>query len=273
MLVTMAVFVYYPLVQGFSYAFQKVNLLDPPVAVGLENFRRVLADPAFWPAWQNVGLYTVLILFFANLLPLVISLAIHELRWGRSFFQLAACLPMMMPPVVTALLFDWIFDPGAGLLNSLLSTFGIGPQPFLQSPSQSLPSVAAIAIWGSWGLAALVYLAALQQIPPELYEATEIDGAGIVRRIRHVTLPQVRGQILILLLLGIISASQIFTQPYVLTGGGPADSTVSVVQLVYRYAFEYGDLGGASALSLMFLVVLACISAGYMAVTNRMARI
>lgn len=272
-LLLLVAFVYYPITQGITYAFQHVDLVNEAEWSGLENFRKVFADPAFWPAWRNTFGYIALIVLASNVFPLFISLAIHEVRVGRWFFQLASYLPVMMPPIVSALLFSWIFDPNQGLLNSILGVVGIGRQGWLQSPDQAIYSVSIIAVWGGWGFATLIYLSALQQIPPELYEAAEIDGAGIVSRILHVTIPHVRNQILVLLLLGIISAAQMFTLPYVLTSGGPANATVSVVQLVYRYAFEFGDLGAASALGLVLLVFLGAFSALYMALTSRLGKI
>lgn len=271
-LVPLVLFAYYPIIQGLMYAFQKVNLIDASTWVGLDNFRRIFDDPAFGKAWRNTITYAVVIVMFANVVPLLISVMVHEVRWARSFFQLAIYLPVMTPPLVVALLWKWVYDPSTGLANTLLGAVGIGRQGFLSSPSQALLSISVIAIWSSWGFAALIYLAALGAIPSELYEAAEIDGATAVERFRFVTVPEVKPQLMVLTLLGLLSCLQFFSLPFVLTDGGPVNSTVSVAQLIYVYAFRMGDLGAASALALLLMAFLAAVSAVYNWLVNRVSR-
>jgi len=156
------------------------------------------------------------------------------------------------------------------LLNGLLGQIGIGNQPWLQSPSSALQSLVVVTTWANAGGTMLIYLAALQSIPAELYEAAELDGAGIAKRVWHVVLPQIRGVMLIMLILQIIATFQIFTEPFTLTSGGPVNSTTTIMLLIYDYAFQNADLGAASALSVILFLVLVTLSLGYLGVTRRL---
>jgi multiple sugar transport system permease protein len=177
-------------------------------------------------------------------------------------------LPVMLPPIVAVLLFRWFYDPGPGLFNQILDVLHLPPLAWLDSPSTALVSLVLVSTWMNMGSATLIYLAALQNIPPELYEAAELDGAGILKRIRHVTIPQTRLILLLMLMLQIVATMQVFIEPYMLTGGGPENATVTVLYLIYKYAFLYNDFGGACALSVMLLVLLALFSALYLRLTR-----
>jgi multiple sugar transport system permease protein len=165
-------------------------------------------------------------------------------------------LPVMLPPVVVAIIWKWFYDPGPGLFNSMLRTVGLPGLAWLDSAHTSMLSLVLVATWAAMGSATLIYLAALQTIPGELYEAAELDGANVWQRLRHVTIPQ------------IVATMQVFTEPYVMTGGGPEDSTVTVLLLLYRYAFTYNDFGTASAMSLLLFVFLGGVSALYLKLTK-----
>ena len=156
-----------------------------------------------------------------------------------------------------------------GLFNSLLSVVGIGPQPWLNSAASAMPSIVLEATWAGAGTATLIYLAAITSVRPELYEAAELDGAGIRHRIWHVTLPGLRTVIVIMLLLQLIGATQVFAEPFLFTGGGPQNATVTVLVLLYRYAFTAGDYGAATALGVLLAVFLAALSAVYLLVTRK----
>ncbi|WP_338095178.1 sugar ABC transporter permease [Microbacterium oleivorans] len=175
----------------------------------------------------------------------------------------------MIPPVVSVLLWKVFFSPGeTGVVNSLLGLVGFGPLPWLQSPELAMPSLVIVATWSGAGTAILIYLAALTGVSSELYEAAELDGATVWQRVIHITLPQMRGVILVLLLLQIIGAIQVFTEPYVMTDGGPANATVTVLLMIYRYAFLFGNYGVATALSLLLAIVLIIVSAIYLRITR-----
>ena len=270
-LLLFAFFVWYPIIYGFVLSFQDNSLFGGSGSwVGLGNFRRIFADPLFTVAWGNTLKYALFGLLFGYATPVVLALAINEVRYGKAYFRLAFYLPVIIPPLVTVFLWGYMYTPDGGLLNGLLSQIGVGNQPWLQSPNSALQSLVVVTTWANAGGTMLIYLAALQSIPAELYEAAELDGAGIARRVWHVVLPQIRGVMLIMLILQIIATFQIFTEPFALTSGGPVNSTTTIMLLIYYYAFQNADLGAASALSVILFLVLVTLSLGYFGVTRRL---
>lgn len=271
-LLVFATFSWYPIARGFVTSFQRIDLRSAPEWVGLENFRLVLNDPLFFIAWRNTLQFAGLGLLLGYLLPVVLAVAVNEMRHGRGYFRLAFYLPVILPPMVAVILWKWMYDPGPGLANSALRLFGLPPQPWLQSPRTAMLSLVILSTWANAGGTMLLYLAALQGIPAHLYDAAEIDGANVWQRLRHITLPQLRIAMLILLILQIIGTMQVFTEPYVMTDGGPVNATLTVLVLLYRYAFRYGNFGAASALGLMLFAVLACFSLIYLWLTRRLSQ-
>nr|WP_307558137.1 sugar ABC transporter permease [Streptosporangium lutulentum] len=263
-LICFAFFSWYPMVWEVILSFQQTNFVDPPVWVGLENFRTVFNDPAFAPAWINTALFTLLALLCGYAIPFVIALVLNELRHARAYLRFIVYLPVMLPPAVGVLLFQWFYDPDYGLFNQILGFFSLPGLQWLNSTSTALISLVIVSTWMNLGSGTLIYLAALQTIPSELYEAAELDGAGLFKRIRHVTIPQTKLILLVMLMLQIVATMQVFIEPYLLTGGGPEDATISVVYLMYQYAFNFGNLNAGNALGLMLMIVLMTFSAIYL---------
>ena len=270
-LVVFGYFSWKPLVQGITMAFQRWNFVADPTWVGLSNFQYVLADPLLVTAVGNTLLFTALAIVFGFPLPIALAVVVSTFRdRSRRVVSFLAYLPVIVPPVVAILLWKVFYDPSeTGLFNSVLGLVGIGPLPWLNSAASAMPSIVLEATWAGAGTATLIYLAAISSVRPELYEAAELDGAGIASRVWHVTLPQLRTVILIMLLLQLIGATQVFAEPYLFTGGGPQNATVTVMLLLYRYAFTSGDYGAATALGVMLALVLAALSAVYLLVTRR----
>lgn len=271
-IVLFALFTWYPILRGFVLSFQHVDLVEGSSWVGLENFRLVLGDPLFWRAWGNTLQFTWMALLLGYLAPVALAIAVNEMRHGKAFFRLAFYLPVILPPMVALLLWKWFYDPGPGLANTLLRAIGLPPLQWIQSPRTAMLSLVILSTWANAGGTMLIYLAALQGIPAHLYDAAEIDGANLWQRLRHITLPQIRGVMLILLVLQIIGTMQVFTEPFVMTDGGPVNATVTVLLLLYRYAFTYQNLGAAAALGLILFVVLALFSLLYLWLTRAMTR-
>ncbi|MEU2822559.1 sugar ABC transporter permease [Streptomyces bacillaris] len=261
-------FSWYPAVRSVIIAFQKYTPGSDPQWVGTANFARVFQDPEFAAAWRNTLTFTVLALVIGFAIPFVMALVLNELRHAKAFFRVVVYLPVMIPPVVSALLWKWFYDPGAGLANEVLRSLHLPTSNWTNGADTALLSLVIVATWANMGGTVLIYLAALQGIPGELYEAAELDGASLWQRVRHVTVPQTRFIILMLMLLQIIATMQVFTEPFVITGGGPENSTVTVLYLIYKYAFLYNDFGGASALSVLLLLVLSAFSALYLRLTR-----
>ncbi|MFB7600720.1 carbohydrate ABC transporter permease [Streptomyces sp. NPDC056160] len=267
-LICFALFSWYPAIRAVVIAFQKYTPGQAPRWVGTANFTHVLHDPEFGAAWRNTLTFTALALLIGFAVPFVLALVLNELRHAKAFFRVVVYLPVMIPPVVSALLWKWFYDPGAGLANEALRALHLPTSNWTNGADTALVSLVLVATWANLGGTVLIYLAALQSIPGELYEAAELDGANLLQRVRHVTVPQTRFVILMLMLLQIIATMQVFTEPFVITGGGPESATVTVLYLIYKYAFLYNDFGGACALSVMLLVLLALFSAGYLRLTR-----
>ncbi|MEU2440256.1 carbohydrate ABC transporter permease [Streptomyces rubradiris] len=267
-LLCFALFSWYPAIRAVVISFQRYTPGSPPEWAGTANFTRVLDDPEFADAWRNTLTFTLLALLIGFAIPFVLALVLNELRHARSFFRVVVYLPVMIPPVVSALLWKWFYDPGAGLANEALRLLHLPTSNWTNGTDTALVSLVLVATWANMGGTVLIYLAALQSIPGELYEAAELDGASLLQRVRHVTIPQTRFVILMLMLLQIIATMQVFTEPFVITGGGPENSTVTVLYLIYKYAFLYNDFGGACALSVMLLVLLGAFSALYLRLTR-----
>jgi multiple sugar transport system permease protein len=264
-----AAFAWYPSLLGFVIAFQKLDLINPPQWVGWDNFRQLLRDPTFARMWLNTLQYTGLSLLLSYPLSILLAVAISEMRHLGGFFRTMFYLPTMLPPIVTVLLWNWIYDPGPGLANTVLRFLHLPTSPWLQSGSTAMLSIVILTAWSSIGGTMIIYLAALQGIPGELYEAAEIDGASFWQRVFSITLPSIRFAMISLFILQVIWSMQIFTEPFVLTGGGPANATDTVMLVLYRYAFRYGDYGAAGALGLILLLVLASLSLLYFQFTRR----
>jgi multiple sugar transport system permease protein len=267
-LVCFALFSWYPIFRGILLSFQQVNFVTAPEWVGWQNFATLFDDPLFGIAWRNTLYFTGLALVIGFAIPFAVAIVLNELRHVKAYFRLVVYIPVMLPPVVVAILWKWFYDPGPGLFNSMLRAVGLSPLAWLNSADTSMLSLVLVATWASMGSATLIYLAALQTIPGELYEAAELDGANLWQRLRYVTIPHTRFVLLIMMLTQIVATMQVFTEPYVMTGGGPEDSTVTVLLLLYRYAFTYNDFGTASAMSLLLFIVLGAFSALYLRLTR-----
>ncbi|MCX4744482.1 sugar ABC transporter permease [Kitasatospora sp. NBC_01287] len=262
-LVSFGLFTWYPMVREVVMSFQRTKR-GRTSWVGLDNLRRIVHDPAFWHAWGNTLRFTLLALVLGFALPFLIAVLLNELRHARAYLRVLVYLPVMLPPVAGVLLFKYCYDPNYGLFDHLLRALHLPTSAWLNSPGSAMLSVVIAATWMNMGGATLIYLAALQGIPGELYEAAELDGAGLLRKVWHVTIPQTRLILSLLLLLQLVATMQVFVEPYLLTGGdGPQDSTLTVVNLVYQYAFNFGNYGSAAALGLVMLLVLAGFSALY----------
>ncbi|CAN5618175.1 sugar ABC transporter permease [soil metagenome] len=272
MIVVFAVFSWSPIIRSFVMSFQKTNLITSSW-VGLDNFENVLTDPLLGTAILNTLYFAVLALLFGFPVPILLAVLMSEVKRAKGFYSALAYLPVVIPPVIAVLLWKFFYDASpTGVFNQILGWVGIPPQPWLQSAASAMPSLVLEATWAAAGGSIIIYLAALLSVPPELYDAAEVDGASIWNKIWHVTLPQLRGVLFIMLILQVIATAQVFLEPFLFTGGGPANSTVTILMLIYRYAFQNslgGNYGEATALSVMLAIVLALLSFLYFKVTER----
>ncbi len=266
-----AFFSWYPLYYGFQLAFQQNNFIDPAKWVGFANYRHVIADPNFKRAWTNTIRFSVFALLLGAAVPFFTALLLNELRHFKGYLRVAVYTPVMLPPVVVCLLWRYFYTPSGGPFNFLLHAAHLPTSQWVQSADANMVMLSLVfcATWGNMGAATIIYLAALRGIPGEIYEASEIDGAGFWRRLRDVTLPHMRFIVLVMVLLQIIATMQVFTEPFVLGGGPTNEMSMTLMTMIYQVAFVTPrNFGYAAALSTMLFTVLLAFSALYLFVTR-----
>jgi multiple sugar transport system permease protein len=272
LLLVFGAFSWYPIVRTVVMSFQHTNLVQAPTWVGLDNFSRVIHDPQTPIAVKNTAYFALLALVFGYPIPLVAAVLMSEVRRARGLYSALAYLPVVIPPVVAVLLWKTFYDASSlGVFNTVLGWVGLGPYPWLQSQSWAMPSLVLESTWANAGSTVIIYLAALTGVNAELYEAASVDGATLLQKVWHVTLPQLRGVLLVTMILQIIGTAQVFLEPYLFTSGGPANATLTVLLQIYDYAFGNslgGDYGAATALSLMLAGFLAVFSLVYLRATR-----
>jgi len=271
-------FSWYPIVREVIMSFQKPVLGGGNAWAGWANYIRIFHDPTFWQAWRNTLEFTLLALVIGYAVPFVAAIMLNELRHARGYLRVLVYLPVMLPPASALLLFSYFYNPQYGLFDDILRILHLPTSQWVLQPGTGFISVAMLSVviastWMNMGSATLIYLAALQNIPGELYEAAELEGAGIFRRIRHVTIPQTRLILLLLLMIQVVATMQMFIESFVLTngGGGVGDNTQSVVMLIYQYAFAMSgasNYNSASALGVILMLVLAVFSGGFLWVSR-----
>jgi multiple sugar transport system permease protein len=272
MLCIFGAFSWYPIVRTVIMSLQHTNLVQPATWVGLDNFRAVLNDPLLPTAVKNTAEFAGLALIFGYPIPLVAAVLMSEVRRFRGVYSALAYLPVVIPPVVAVLLWKTFYDASpTGVFNTILGWVQLGPYPWLQSPHTALPSLVLESTWANAGGTVIIYLAALTGVNRELYEAASVDGASLWHKVWHITMPQLRGVLLLTMILQIIGTAQVFLEPYLFTSGGPVNSTLTVLLLIYDDAFGNslgGDYGSATALSLMLATFLAALSLVYLRATR-----
>jgi multiple sugar transport system permease protein len=246
-----------PVFFGAYVAFTEWRIIGTPEWVGLQNFREAVADEWVWMAFRNVVVYALIIVPGVTVLGLAFALFVNQ---GYPLSSLARTLffaPNVVSATVIGLVWVWILDTQYGLLNNTIGAVGIAPVPWLTSTSWSLVGVSIASIWWDLGLAFVLLLAALQDIPRDLIEAAKVDGAGPFSRLRHIILPQLRPVLSMVVTLQLISTLRIFSQVYVMTNGGPAGSSSSPIHYMYTTAIVRNLYGYASSIAIMlFLVIL-----------------
>ncbi len=259
-----AFFSWYPMVREVIMSFQRTRR-GVTTWVGWDNYIRIFNDPSFPAAVRNTLAFTGLALVLGYALPFVIAILLNELRHARAYLRVLVYLPVILPPAAGLMLFKYLYQPGEdGILNFLFTSIGLPASQFVQDPDSTTISLVVASTWLNMGSAVLIYLAALQSIPGELYDAAEVDGSGLLGRIWHVTIPQCRLVLSLMFLLQIVATMQVFIEPLILAGGnGVQDSATSLVYLMYNHAFRLNDLGGAAALGVTLMLALLVFSALY----------
>jgi len=258
-------FMLLPIGMSIYFSFCNYSLLQPPIFRGLYNFEHLAHDPIFWKAVSNTAMYTALALPLGMLAALGISVLLNSKIRGLGIYRTLIFLPSLVPTVASAMLWLWLFNAKLGLINNVLIKLGMSNPPgWLGDVHWAMPALVLMSLWGV-GNTVVIYLAGLQAVPRELYEAAEIDGASPLRKIWHVTLPGISPVIFFNLVMGIIGTLQVFTIPYIImqsqVGLGPARSIYFYTMYLYDSAFANLKMGYASALAWVQLMIILALTA------------
>jgi ABC-type sugar transport system permease subunit len=253
------VVVAYPLAYSVYLSFFDATLNRTPTFIGLGNFVRLATDPQFLHALGNTAYFTLFTVIGETVISLVVAFMMNEQLRGRLVLRTAFFLPVVTSWVIVAIMWSMLFAR-EGFVNGALRVVGLPIQPFLASPVQAMWVIIALSVWKNVGYFMVIFLAALQGVPQELYEAAALDGANRTRQMWHIAIPSLRPVIYFVVTISMINSAQLFVQPFIMTNGGPLDSTLSVVQLLYRKSFNDLEFGYGSAMGTALLVILVALS-------------
>ena len=259
----LAVFHFFPILYAFFVSLLRWNMIDPVRPfIGAENYLRLAGDEKFLTALSNTTYYAVVSVAAALPLALAFAVLLNRRIAGLSWYRTAFFIPYVTPLAAGAMAWGWLYHPDRfGLLNYLLDKMGIPPQQWLLDPNQAMPAIIAVAVWSSLGRDVVIFLAGLQNIGADYYEAAQIDGATTWQLFRHITLPLLSPTTYFLFVISMIGAFKVFALPLFLTGGGPLDRTLTIVYSIYQQGFQYFRMGYASAqayalFAIIFLITL-----------------
>jgi len=250
------IFTLYPIIASMYYSFCDYRVLSPPRWIGLGNYRMLLGDhDYFWRSITNTA-FMFLELPIALVLSIGIALLLNQKLKGMALYRTIYYLPAIVPTVASSVLWLWVLNPEYGLANAALSRLGLPPLGWLTDPNWSKPAFILMDLWGIGG-GIVIYLASLQGVPQHLYEAAEIDGASAWQKTRHVTLPMLTPVIFFNLIMGVIGTFQYFTQTFIMTQGGPENSTLFYALYLFQNAFQFFRMGYACAMAwILFIITL-----------------
>jgi len=247
-----------PMASSIYLSLTDYDVFSPPKWVGLTNFQNMFSfDPRYWVSLLNTTYYAVFSVPLSMGLALTVAILLNQGLPGQNAFRTIYYMPSVVSGVGMSLLWLYLFDPNIGLINLALGAVGIRGPAWLQDPGWSKPALILMSMWGIGGQM-VIFLAGLQGVPPELYEAAQVDGANRLQKVAYVTIPLITPTIFFTLIMGIIGSFQVFTQAYVMTRGGPVNSTLFYVLYLYLNAFRFFEMGYASAMAwVLFFIILA----------------
>jgi multiple sugar transport system permease protein len=249
----------YPFFASFYYSLRSTTLLSDGTYVGLQNYRDLIHDDLFWKSLQNTLYFTVFSLIVGTTGALGLALLLNQKMRGRSFYRVIFYMPSIVPLAAVSVIWIWILHPRYGVVNYFLRSVGLPRLGWFSDPDWAMPGLIIVSFWGL-GNAMIIYLAGLQDIPGELYEAAAIDGAPAWRRLFNITIPLLTPVILFNLIMGMIGGFQYFVEPFVITQGGPVDSTLTYGLYLYNNAFVYFRMGYAAAMGWILFVIIMVVT-------------
>ena len=247
------IFIIIPVLCSFGLSFAKWDLLNPITFVGLENYKNLFNDKVFYQTLVNTIVFAIATSVFGVIIPLILASVLNSKIRGSEFFKTAYFLPFITPMIVIGIVWGWIFDPNIGLLNKLLHLH----INWLYDVKFAMPALIAVSVWKLIGYNMIIFLSTLSSISQSLFEAAKIDGANSLQTFRHVTVPMLSPTIFFVVIITTISSFQVFDLIYLMTQGGPFNSTNVLVYSIYQNAFEYFNVGEASAIAyVLFAIIL-----------------
>ena len=252
-------FVGFPLVFSFILIFHKWNVITPMEWIGLRNFARLFQDKLFFKSILNTLKFLIIHIPLQIVVALLLAVLLNQKIKARGFFRAVYFLPVIVSGVVITLLWRQLYAYDSGMLNTLLSKVGVSRIPWITHPNWAMPSIAIMATWKNVGLYVVLFLVGLQGIPRYLYEASEIDGARPYQQFFYITLPALNSTIVLVIILSTIGGFSLFIEPFVMTGGGPVNSTLSAMLYIYNQAFYFGHMGYAATLGFFFAAIVLMV--------------
>jgi multiple sugar transport system permease protein len=256
-LVIFSTFILFPVIFSFYLSFQKWNMFSTETAfVGFDNYMRLLQNPDFWQVLKNTAIYTIGTVPLNMAMALAVAYVLNKKIAGKKFLRTAFFAPVIISPVAAAVIWRWIYDPNFGLMNYTMSLMGIDAINWLNDPTAAMTALIIMGVWKTFGINMVLFSAGLSGIPEQYYEAAEIDGASRWSKFWHITIPLLTPTTFFILVMSMITSFQVFDIVYVLTQGGPLGSTKVLVFYVYEQAFQFFEMGYASAISYILFAIL-----------------
>ncbi len=270
-LLSFLVFFLIPTISGFGMSFFEWDFFSEPEYVGAENFVELFSDKLFLRTLRNTAIFAVSATSLNVGLGMFIAIGINSIkwRWLKAFLRTSYFIPVVISTVVVALLFGFLLQESTGVVNYYFSRLGIDRIPWLTSSTWAFRSIVLIDVWKHVGFFTLIFLAGLQGIPSELYEAAVVDGAGRLVRLTRITIPLLTPSLFFALIIALIGAFQVFESMYVLTNGGPGDATRTVVMLLYREAFGSFNMGYAASMAVVLFVIILALTVSQIWIGDR----
>lgn len=250
----------FPIFFSFYLSFYKWSLLRIPEFVGLRNYTKALHDPVFWVSLKNTFYFTGLSISIGIVIALLLALLIHHSPRFKSLFRTGYFLPVVTSMVAVSVVWKFLYQPDFGLFNSILSALGLPPQKWLISPTLAMPSIVVMSVWQGLGYNMILFMAGLLDIPEVLYEVADLDGANTWNKFKNITVPLLKPTFLFIVVISSIGSFQVFTQSYIMTRGGPEDSTRVIVQYIQHKAFDTLLMGYGSAMAFILFAIIISIT-------------
>jgi len=252
-------FIAFPIGFSFILIFHKWNIITPMEWVGLRNFIRLFQDTQFFRSILNTLVFLVIHIPLQIVTALLLAVGLNQQIKMRGFFRSLYFMPVIVSGVVITIMWRQLFGYETGLLNMMLLRIGLDKIPWINHPAWAMPSIAVMATWKNVGLYVVLFLVGLQNIPRYLYEAADIDGAGPVQKFLHITLPALNNTMVLVVILSTIGGFSLFIEPFVMTGGGPMNSTLSAMLYIYNQAFYFGHMGYSATLGFFFAAIVLLV--------------